>query len=281
MKKYIIYLLTLLLVLSVASCFGGRSGVERYLTRKLDLNQEQQSILKDSNKTVRKLVRESRKKMHSIRGKIAANFSQDEFDAVATSTEIQQAIAEFSETIPTYAGAISQFHQSLSAEQKTVLNEMIEKRNTKMKERWAERDEKEADNDKLHYFDKRIGKRLRKTLNLTQNQQELLNQSGGQLTDLMNEARTKWRSMVEEIVPKLTQDEFDADSITADLQKAASEFSDTVPDYLAIVSQFHQSLDAEQKAELKAMVEKYEKKRKKRWEDRHDDDDDDDDDDDY
>ena len=130
MKKYIVLLISLLSLSSI-SCFRSANKehrAEKYLIKKLTLNQAQQTALTTAIKEYNLLFVDSKKTLQETKELIKLEAQKEQFNSDAVANALQERLDDFSAMIPEYMAIFGEFHAQLTPQQRQELGELIGKK---------------------------------------------------------------------------------------------------------------------------------------------------------
>lgn len=129
-KKYsamLVLLLLALLTVVLVGCFRGGKYPERmqkHISKKLELTQEQQASLKVSVKQYQSLWKESKDIVEQMKETIILEIQKDKVDGDSVGQQLQDKINEINAMVPKYTTLFADFHATLDASQKAKLAEI-------------------------------------------------------------------------------------------------------------------------------------------------------------
>ena len=106
---------------------------------------------------------------------------------------------------------------------------------------------------------------ISETLDLTESQQEQLNQIKDELMEKARQMHTDKESMHAELVAQLRNQEIDQALVKAKIAEHRAQMDDIIDLMVVRLAEFHQTLTAEQKEKLIAKIETFKKWHGKGW----------------
>ena len=107
---------------------------------------------------------------------------------------------------------------------------------------------------------------ISETLDLTESQQEHLNQIKDELMEKAQQMRTNKESMHEDLVAQLRSEEIDQALVKAWIAQYRAQMDDIIDLTVVRLAEFHKTLTAEQKEKLIAKIETFKKWHGQGWE---------------
>jgi Spy/CpxP family protein refolding chaperone len=107
---------------------------------------------------------------------------------------------------------------------------------------------------------------ISETLDLTESQQEQLNQIKDELMEKAQQMHADKESMHAELVVQLRSEEIDQELVKDKIAQHRAQMDDIIDLIVIRLAEFHKTLTAEQKEKLIAKIETFKKWHGKRWE---------------